>query len=400
MMIFEEEAGNVHEKRRRRRLVIDRYTTTRSVLLQVLEYRPEESENVFQLENSQTIGTNPFPGDGGGGIGETSVVVNDLTESRENSDEDEGISVDLNDDMETTDEEEATLPSPVVNRSEHAIIERGEMDDHAFGAYLNSPLTGDERRCLERYSSGQRTTRRNTDVYLRIPNQSFRKLRPVPVSGSYRARDYWFDDLIINQYMILLSKRDALKNPRGRKSYFVDPLASNQLMEWMRTGCHTSLGLLKNRFQSIRHRRSTGPPGDCVLTRWMPAESILELDYIFIPINTENSHFVLGFIDLKHKVTYVFDSLGSNRPALSYQLYSLMRELLGMDEERWRLTDWRWTTTNLGCVPIQPNCCDCGMYVCLMTNVLAVNQGLHHIHRDNGNYRLRMAHEILNNAIP
>jgi hypothetical protein len=35
-----------------------------------------------------------------------------------------------------------------------------------------------------------------------------------------------------------------------------------------------------------------------------------------------------------------------------------------------------------------------------MTNVLAVNQGLHHIHRDNGNYRLRMAHEILNNAIP
>jgi Ulp1 family protease len=220
----------------------------------------------------------------------------------------------------------------------------------------------------------------------------------VPVSGSYRARDYWFDDLIINQYMILLSKRDAVKNPQGRKNYFVDPLASNQFMEWMRTGCQTSLTSLKTRFQSIRHRRSTSAPGDSVLTRWMPVESISELDHIFIPIKTQDAHFVLGFIDLVHEATYVFDSLGSNRPALAYQLYSLMRELLGMDEERWQRTDWSWTTTNLGCVPIQPNSCDCGLYVCLMSSVLALNQGLHHIRRDAANdYRLRMAHEILNN---
>jgi hypothetical protein len=166
----------------------------------------------MQLENIHAIEINPFLGDSPHpGIVETTTV--NLAEDEANE-----ISVDLNADMDTSDKEEVVLPSPVASRGEHAIIERGVTDDPQFGVYINPPLADDKRRCLERaYAAGNCTSRRNTDVYLRIPIHSFRKLKPVPVSGSYRARDYWFDNLIINQYMILLSKRDAVKkNKAGR----------------------------------------------------------------------------------------------------------------------------------------------------------------------------------------
>lgn len=66
------------------------------------------------------------------------------------------------------------------------------------------------------------------------------------------------------------------------------------------------------------------------MTNWLPTENLLQLERVFLPIKTEEAHFVLGYIDVRRKTTYVFDSLGANRLDICFKIHSLVREVLGL----------------------------------------------------------------------
>jgi hypothetical protein len=54
----------------------------------------------------------------------------------------------------------------------------------------------------------------------------------------------------------------------------------------------------------------------------MPVESMSELDHIFIPIKTQDAHFVLGFFDLEHEATYVVLSYSIALVATNQRLHT------------------------------------------------------------------------------
>jgi Ulp1 family protease len=136
------------------------------------------------------------------------------------------------------------------------------------------------------------------------------------------------------------------------------------------------------------------------LTNWMPTENFLQLERVFLPIKTDEAHFVMGYIDVRHKITYVFDSLGANRSGICFRIHCLVREVLGLSRAEWRESGWTWVQRNLSCVPRQPNTADCGLYVCLMANLIARGHGLNNIDVDLGpEYRRRLAIAMLEGKV-
>jgi Ulp1 family protease len=168
----------------------------------------------------------------------------------------------------------------------------------------------------------------------------------------------------------------------------MDPLSSFDFMEWTRTRCTAALAKLKRKFLSMASRNRVGISNDYHYTRWMPVENILELDYIFMPIKLEDAHFVLGFVNILSKRTYIFDSLGIERKKLSYCLCQLMKELTMGDND-----GWSWVRNSYG--PKQTNGCDCGLYVCIISNFLSIGLGTSDIVNTKANeYRERVAIDI------
>jgi Ulp1 family protease len=136
------------------------------------------------------------------------------------------------------------------------------------------------------------------------------------------------------------------------------------------------------------------------MTNWLPTENLLQLERVFLPIKTEEAHFVLGYIDVRCKTTYVFDSLGANRLDICFKIHSLVREVLGLSRSEWEESGWTWMQRNLSCVPRQPNITDCGLYICLMANLLSMGHGLNNINVDLGPlYRQRLAIAMLEDKV-
>ena len=116
-----------------------------------------------------------------------------------------------------------------------------------------------------------------------------------------------------------------------------------------------------------------------------------------MPILLEESHFVLGLVDVQNKKTYVFDSNGFERRVLAYRLYMLVHNLLGLVGTV-EINEWAWVRGSLG--PKQINRCDCGLYLCLTANYISIGLGMRELIRTNaGLYRERIALEILENKL-
>ena len=71
-----------------------------------------------------------------------------------------------------------------------------------------------------------------------------------------------------------------------------------------------------------------------------------------------------------------------------------------MNTAGWESSGWKWVDVNLSCVPKQPNITDCGLYVCLMANILSRGYGLNDINVNFGSwYRNRMAIAMVENTL-
>jgi Ulp1 family protease len=120
----------------------------------------------------------------------------------------------------------------------------------------------------------------------------------------------------------------------------------------------------------------------------------------FLLIKTEEAHFVLGYIDVQRKTTYVFDTLGANGSGICFKIHLLVKEVLGMNRRQWQDSGWSWQERKLSCDPRQPNVTDCGLYVCLMANLLSIGHGLKNINVVLGpQYWQRLAISMLNDKV-
>ena len=106
---------------------------------------------------------------------------------------------------------------------------------------FNKDISDAEKVALERCYRSQRITRHNPD--LAISCDSFARTRVSPRNAA-NMEEYWLNDEVINQYMILLAKREQSRfgdQTERRTTHYIQPLASNYFNEWRATGCIDSL---------------------------------------------------------------------------------------------------------------------------------------------------------------
>jgi hypothetical protein len=436
MLNYIDKTGDGGTKTTRRPFLWKRYHKTKELLLRTIRFCPDEKKNLFQIDgailpNPQPLESIDDPVPEGDDDTENSDETFPLgqvdfdSDSEPEPDNNDVVSVNSsvsNNDVESANSSDSSIvavdagfPLNSSNHDERAILTLSTM---------SSDTDDKERKGLQiAFSSCVQTTRSNNHVVLPINHSSFSRLRRVPVVGDFRSESFWYNDEIINHYMILLSKRDEEIHRPQRKSYYMDPLSSCDFLEWTRTQCASALAKLKRRFLSLEERNKeeknpmvypmVGGNRSYSYTRWMPVNDLRQLDYIFMPIKLEDAHFVLGFIHVKKKTTYVFDSLGRERKKLSFSLSKLVEQLLGGDANHplavpelggnanhpLEVTDkWSWVRNSYS--PKQTNMCDCGMYVCLIANFISIGLGTSNIDNTNAEcYRERVAIEIYNGKV-
>lgn len=131
---------------------------------------------------------------------------------------------------------------------------------------------------------------------------------------------------------------------------------------------------LSTRMRSTR----TLEQNDAHLTGWLPCDNILELENIFLAINTGENHWILGHVDVKNESTQAYDTMGVCRSDWGVTLVELVQEMVKIyppvEAAPWDRDDLlRWMGRAPGesfFVPHQGNGYDCGVYVCLMANLL------------------------------
>jgi hypothetical protein len=281
---------------------------------------------------------------------------------------------------------------------------------NAFGNYrdvtewtehLNQPLSTREKTDVERAFNSFNLRR---TAQLKIPVTSYRRLREVNQSDGLDTIRYWLDDILLNQYMILLSKRDEAQCAGNRKCYFMDPLASKELMEWFRNGCTRALGNFAKRFRHrLRGNAMEGSNPESILyTRYLPTTNFEDLDLVILPIKV-GAHFVLGVIDVQHRACFALNTQAnaqslehSSRVSLALYNFIVWFYTEPTSFEQFQRLKWRWYGTQINAVPIQGNQHDCGVLVLMMANLLSVGVPLSFLSPENGNiYRKRIANQIL-----
>lgn len=134
--------------------------------------------------------------------------------------------------------------------------------------------------------------------------------------------------------------------------------------------------------------------------RWAMRKKInvLELDYIFVPINIMNSHWTLAIINNKEKKFQYYDSLPGSHDGnaimenLAHYMNNERKRLLGnMDVKHENEYDFQ----NCNNGPKQKNGFDCGVFACMEIEYLARESPLNFGQNDMLTFRKRMAYELI-----
>lgn len=130
--------------------------------------------------------------------------------------------------------------------------------------------------------------------------------------------------------------------------------------------------------------------------RWLKRKKIsLDLiDKIFIPINLNQSHWALGFIDLRKKEIKYVDSLSSGPNPSSLLILENIKNYLLNESQNKIGSDFKLIHEKC---PQQPNGFDCGVFVCMNTLYLSKDLPLTFNSQDASNMRHYIANLIINN---
>ncbi|CUS25061.1 LAQU0S26e00144g1_1 [Lachancea quebecensis] len=128
--------------------------------------------------------------------------------------------------------------------------------------------------------------------------------------------------------------------------------------------------------------------------RWMKKKKVQveSLSKIFVPINLNQSHWALGFVDIDRKTISYIDSLSSGPSAMGHAILKLLQEYLV--EESGAKIGRDFELIHEQC-PQQPNGFDCGIYVCVNALYLSKDAPLSYEHKDINRMRPYIGHLIL-----
>ncbi|ODV91388.1 hypothetical protein CANCADRAFT_25506, partial [Tortispora caseinolytica NRRL Y-17796] len=155
-------------------------------------------------------------------------------------------------------------------------------------------------------------------------------------------------------------------------------------------------GDLKKSFCFSTHFYTTlATKGYAGVERWARRKKveIKEQDYVFVPVNLNNTHWCLSVINRNKKRFEYYDSLGGG----AGKAFRLLREYLSAQTGETDLSDWDDYTSKDS--PLQQNGYDCGVFTCKTAELLARDAPLAYTQKDMPAIRQQMAYEIIHQKL-
>jgi len=183
----------------------------------------------------------------------------------------------------------------------------------------------------------------------------------------------WLNDEVVNFYMELLRARDERlfeeSNGTRRKSHYFNSFFMSKLLE----GGVYCYGNVK---------------------RWSRKFDIFSMDRVFIPINLNNTHWVLAVVDITQKEIHYYDSMsGGGTKYLDAILKWLADE--AKEKKKMMLNTSEWSLFEREeHVPQQMNGYDCGVFSIVLADFLSDRLPLRYSQDDMAEFRNKIAAAI------
>lgn len=206
---------------------------------------------------------------------------------------------------------------------------------------------------------------------------SFRKLNPEKLK-QHRSGFNWLDDELINFYMAMLDDRDIEKSKKfpGRRhnlyfqSFFYSKMYENNEYKYINVERWT-----------ISHFEKT-------------SLTIFDLDKIFIPINTGNTHWTLAVVYVQEKKISYYDSFHGAGSVRLNNIKNWIKDEAAKARIDFNISEW--TTVDENSAPVQTNSVDCGMFTLLVADYISDDLPLNYIkQKDMKEHRIKMGAAIL-----
>lgn len=121
------------------------------------------------------------------------------------------------------------------------------------------------------------------------------------------------------------------------------------------------------------------------------------LDKVILPLNVNNTHWILAVVNLKARQLEYFDSLGGRHPDVPDRLRRWLKEE-SLDKRGVELSLDGWQDHQGSC-PQQNNGIDCGVFVCRFAECAALDRPFDFSQRDIPNLRVLMTLQIVNTQL-
>jgi sentrin-specific protease 1 len=240
------------------------------------------------------------------------------------------------------------------------------VQDSAFVAARCANLNGEERAAVEEL------LKRSPNDHKTVVIEKFNIDITVGKLLCLR-RNTWLNDEVVNFYMAMLQERDArlcsASDGTRLPSHYFNSFFMTKLLE----NGQYNYGQVK---------------------RWSKKFDVFALDRVFIPINLNNTHWVMAVVYVQKKEIHYYDSMsGSGKRYLDAMLDWLVdeaREKKGqqLDKSQWKLIDREQN------VPQQQNGYDCGVFSIMCADYVSDNLPLSYVQEDMQNNRVKIAAAI------
>ena len=162
----------------------------------------------------------------------------------------------------------------------------------------------------------------------------------------------WLSDEIINAFYIILSIRSSMC---GENDLFLSTFFFEQLLDKNGTG--------KLNYEKVK--------------KLLKEKSALDFRRIFVPINDGKDHWSFIFCIVNEKKIIYFDSIKTRRKK-GKEYTTAFFDFLMKDREKHSehsaLNKGEWTLITAADIPTQPNDCDCGIFLCALSDILSLRE--------------------------
>jgi sentrin-specific protease 1 len=186
-------------------------------------------------------------------------------------------------------------------------------------------------------------------------------------------RNTWLNDEVVNFYMAMLQERDArlcsASNGTRLPSHYFNSFFMTKLLE----NGQYNYGQVK---------------------RWSKKFDVFALDRVFIPINLNNTHWVMAVVYVQKKEIHYYDSMsGSGKRHLDAMLKWLVDEAREKKGHQLVISQWKLIDREQN-VPQQDNGYDGGVFSVMCADYVSDNLPLSYVQEDMQNNRVKIAAAI------